>query len=1447
MSFAAPGWLLLLGLIPLLFLLRARRRQEVLAGTLIVWRRFAASAARTVGQAHRSRFNLRLFLQVIAIVGLALALARPTLTGETRADHHVFLIDLTRVSLDGAPGGRLEPELVTALRLTLGRLGPAEVATVVLVDHAPRLIAARQDPRLGLIGLLDTFTGSSSDPDWDAALALVLPLLGSSELTSFVVIGDGRSSYGARSALDALGRSDALRTYLPGTGRTHPFLDQVVMEPSAEINRWTLSGVVATGPSATVAAEVAVLFEPLGTRGFLPWATVPVPSDPGGRVAFSIALELPGSGTVELRLLVPGASGHVDALTLPVEVEPDAVNVLRIGEPHPALDRALLLVPHLRLWTASALPDDVEDFDLVIVSSQEIEEVPATSTLWLGVAPPGITSTGDSEDPRPTGWRPSHPLSRGVDWTTLTVARAMELPLLLGAQALVSASDTPLIQARTVEVGRQVVVAFSLDDTDWERQPGFPLFVARLVDWSVPDRDLAGGSVCQTGSVCGLPREAFGSSWHLVDPHGRTVSTPRLLLPVADDPLTRSVWVEGSFDALFVPRVAGMHRLVFEDGTASVPLFVRMPSGEALDPSSMPEDESVAEAVEPGPLASMTGGDGAWRWLAWKVLAALVLEAFLGFPRRAPILGQGAHGARRIGVILMMAGALATTLAGIVSLSFPIQVTARGQVLLIDRRGEEQLAVASPRPPGALTVRVVGADAPLGWSADPPVTDAPDLPTALAIATAWVPPEVPGRLRISAASTTATPDPRLLHTALVAARPGSGISFEGSGSASALSEPTIRFLPVYGSVRAGDVKELPIVVTAEGTVSVNLRVEVDGEEVLWLPGVLVEGPTRFDLPVLFDQTGPRIVTVDITTMDTGTLGTGATTVVEVGSAPRVLLLTSDLEPGRVMAEALRLQGIEVEVQPPINAPWTVEGWLAYDGALLMNLPAVDLHTVQQELLEVWIRQHGGGLAILGGENAFGPGGYFRTPLEAMSPLSSRVPADAPEVAMVFVVDRSGSMSQRVGASNRMELAKEATIGALELLAPESVVGLIAFDAEAEVLMPMQPVTQVEAFLRAVEGLRAAGGTALHPALVEAYTLLQGVDSATKHVVVLTDGLSQPADFVGILSRLREIGVTTSMVGIGDGADRIQLTELARLGGGAFHHTTDVRALPSILAQEAMMLSSTPIKLDRTLPRWVSPGVGFLAGLDTDPIAVGGYVATTLQPGALAHLVVPDDDDSPLLASWRYGLGQVVAFASHGAGAWARDWILWPGYAQLWSQVVRWTVSAMPRAGLQVNVRSSGLGADVEAYLLGDDGRAATGQGLTVALVSDEGELVGTHPLLEISPGEHVGRIEVSGPGTYRLRVTASGGGGHSVDRRVVIEQDPSTVDAGVSLAWLEAVLGDPLTEARGQGAAEPLARLWVMDRRGWLWLVFTLILYMAALLLRYGVGYQLRSLDRSMR
>jgi hypothetical protein len=177
----------------------------------------------------------------------------------------------------------------------------------------------------------------------------------------------------------------------------------------------------------------------------------------------------------------------------------------------------------------------------------------------------------------------------------------------------------------------------------------------------------------------------------------------------------------------------------------------------------------------------------------------------------------------------------------------------------------------------------------------------------------------------------------------------------------------------------------------------------------------------------------------------------------------------------------------------------------------------------------------------------------------------------------------------------------------------------------------------------------------------------------------------------------------------------RLAELARAGGGSSHITRDFRALPGILSQEAMMLGGEPIEQGPEVAVWDDRGAPWLTDLPEMP-PVESWVRTSLKPGAQQHLALTNAEGEvvPILASWRYGNGTVLALASHGVGPGTVRWQMQSFFPLIYAQAMRAMLSG-GKPELSVDIRRLGDTLNIRAVALTDDGSPALDIPLTASL------------------------------------------------------------------------------------------------------------------------------------
>ncbi len=382
----------------------------------------------------------------------------------------------------------------------------------------------------------------------------------------------------------------------------------------------------------------------------------------------------------------------------------------------------------------------------------------------------------------------------------------------------------------------------------------------------------------------------------------------------------------------------------------------------------------------------------------------------------------------------------------------------------------------------------------------------------------------------------------------------------------------------------------------------------------------------------------------------------ASGLVVIQGQARVLLIDPAPETLDPLRWALEDQEMRVDVRPPSGIPPSLAELFRYDVIGLSNTPASSMTAEQQDALARYVSELGGGLMMLGGEQSFGLGGFYKTPIERALPIRCDLEQEQekPSLAIVLVIDRSGSMG-----GIKLDLAKDAARGTVELLGPRDQIGVVAFDDDAYWVSELQSASDKPRVLERIDRLSAAGGTNLYPALALARAALESTVAKLKHVIVLSDGISAPADYAGMISDLVSGRITVSTVAVGDKADRDLLKDLAEQGGGRYYLCEDPRAVPQIFAQETILASKSAIEETPFLPRLVR-ATPVLRGIDLEsPPPLLGLVITRAKPTSEVILVA--DHGEPVLAWWRYGLGMSLAFTSDAKSRWGAEWLTWPDY------------------------------------------------------------------------------------------------------------------------------------------------------------------------------------------
>ena len=172
-----------------------------------------------------------------------------------------------------------------------------------------------------------------------------------------------------------------------------------------------------------------------------------------------------------------------------------------------------------------------------------------------------------------------------------------------------------------------------------------------------------------------------------------------------------------------------------------------------------------------------------------------------------------------------------------------------------------------------------------------------------------------------------------------------------------------------------------------------------------------------------------------------------------------------------------------------------------------------------------------GFVLSGGDAMYGEDGYADSPIEKMLPITFSVRERPEEFALIIVLDKSWSM---VGP--KIELSKEASKAAVDVLADHHQIGVVAFNNSFDWPVLLQQASNRVWIKNKISTIMPSGHTNIFPALEEAYTSLLEASDHLKHIILLSDGRTYPDDYEGLVTRMAEAEISVSTVAMGEEAD-----------------------------------------------------------------------------------------------------------------------------------------------------------------------------------------------------------------------------------------------------------------------------------------------------------------------
>ena len=553
----------------------------------------------------------------------------------------------------------------------------------------------------------------------------------------------------------------------------------------------------------------------------------------------------------------------------------------------------------------------------------------------------------------------------------------------------------------------------------------------------------------------------------------------------------------------------------------------------------------------------------------------------------------------------------------------------------------------------------------------------------------------------------------------------------------AIAEP----FALTASVEGSPGQRAEVIVTTDNGASMRREVRVgpDGtaSETLTMrerePGIRVY---RARARLLDDDLGP----------EDGIDSAGA--MVTISGRPRVLIVGST--PGRL--DAVFGSSYDVRDTAPGLLPRSAAGLHAYDAIVLDDVSQESLEPTQLSALTEHVETLGAGLFVLGSPRSLDASVLPDEGLGKLLPVDLRPRAGvrAPQLALVVVVDKSGSMDERVGGVAKIDLARQSIRRVLEAVPATDAVGVIAFDRAPSIVAPLKAGHDPRAISEQLRTVAAAGATEISPAIELAREWLATYPSARRHILLVSDGRSSPADSQRLQTLVRDTRFTLSVVSLGGDRDRQFMSGLASSAGGRSYFPDDERQLPAIVAREAARVAGGRVVEEPFTPRTSAHPI--LTAIDPRLMPhLTGYVVGAARPAAEVPLTSHRDD--PVLAVWQFGAGRVGVYTADLSSTWSAELRQSRIFGPLMNQTLRWIARRQHDDGLYTRLRAERDGIQITVEAQSGDTSYVTGLSAhaTVRLPSGDTKEV---ELVESAPGRYEAAIPAPDTGEYMVSIAA---------------------------------------------------------------------------------------------
>ncbi len=611
---------LLAGPIILLYMLRLRRR-EVLVSSTFLWEQVLQdNEANTPWQ--RLRRNLLLLLQLLILLFLVFALARPFITVPAVSTGQIALLLDASASMNATDGTNERTRFAIAQEQALeivNTMGDDDSMTVIRVADVPEVLSPQTQDRAALREAILGAQPATARSDWNAALTLAAgTATADADDFSLVIVGDG----GVGNADDLPGVQGEI-SYVP-VGRSNGNVAITALATRAlGGNPPQLFAQVRNygDTDAEVVFDLSVDGEIFEAERY---------DVPAGETVSIVSNALPQGFTVIEAGIVPASGSDTedflpdDNTAFAVSDGGGAVEALVISGGNVFVDRVLASLPtvtHITGTPEQGVPS--RPFDLYVFDSYLPDTLPNGDMLIINPPrSPGIFTVGEANE---ATLNPEVVLDNEIttflDVDNLNI-RQFRPVTASWLEPLVTVEGGGVIYAGENN-GRQVaVIAFALGDSDLPLQIAFPVLMNNLMDWYRPESVSFTETNIRTGESLTVTPPARADRVRVTKPNGDR----------REFDLSGGALIYGDTDQLGVYTVDVFNG---SDTLQTAQFAVNLFDANESDISTRSQITLGSTVITEATDEEALGQREFWRWLALLALLVLMLEWFIYHRRLA--------------------------------------------------------------------------------------------------------------------------------------------------------------------------------------------------------------------------------------------------------------------------------------------------------------------------------------------------------------------------------------------------------------------------------------------------------------------------------------------------------------------------------------------------------------------------------------------------------------------------------------------------------------------------------------------------------------------------------------------------------------------------------------------------------------------------------------------